>query len=206
LRTGPMLFSIKATGPFHEARRLQVCPSSTGNVHARCRADYDRDGRLDIYFCMYMYYLGLDQYTIQFPITTPAMARRIASSTMKQRSFEERTEETGLNAETTVIVFHAPGATQTAMDCKTFLWSTTSAVPALSQQRQWDVHVVSHQANVEGVGAGMSCAWCDYDNDGHQDVYVPSMWRPRARGFQGKSNSRKRAAEYSRTLPAARSR
>jgi len=22
----------------------------------------------------------------------------------------------------------------------------------------------------------MGCSWCDYDNDGHQDVYVPSMW------------------------------
>ena len=30
-------------------------------------ADYDRDGRLDIYFCMYMYYLGLDQYHYPIP-------------------------------------------------------------------------------------------------------------------------------------------
>ena len=36
-----------------------------------------------------------------------------------------------------------------------------------------DLRFVSHQANVEGVGAGMSCAWCDYDNDGHQDVLCP---------------------------------
>jgi len=51
--------------------------------------------------------------------------------TMKATEFiEERTEETGLNAHNDRYVFHAPGATQTAMDCKTFLWSTTSAVPA----------------------------------------------------------------------------
>jgi tetratricopeptide (TPR) repeat protein/peroxiredoxin len=35
---------------------------------------------------------------------------------------------------------------------------------------------VSSQAQVEGVGAGMSCCWADFDNDGRQDIYVPSMW------------------------------
>ena len=30
-------------------------------------ADYDRDGRLDIYFCLYSYYLGLDQYHYPVP-------------------------------------------------------------------------------------------------------------------------------------------
>jgi hypothetical protein len=30
-------------------------------------ADYDGDGRLDIYFCLYMYYLGLDQYHYPIP-------------------------------------------------------------------------------------------------------------------------------------------
>src|ERR1035438_7752382 len=127
---------------------------------------------------------------------------------------------------TTATVLPARGATQTAMDCPIFLWSTISAVPsfiaitAMGHSRLSDLNadndrysfacawgdsngnglpdlfvvndfgssqlyrnngngtfaVVSHQANVEGVGAGMSCAWCDYDNDGHQDVYVPSMW------------------------------
>ena len=30
-------------------------------------ADYDGDGRLDIYFCLYSYYLGLDQYHYPVP-------------------------------------------------------------------------------------------------------------------------------------------
>ena len=30
-------------------------------------ADYDRDGRLDVYFGLYNYYLGLDQYHYPVP-------------------------------------------------------------------------------------------------------------------------------------------
>jgi len=57
--------------------------------------------------------------------------------------------------------------------------------------------VVSHEAQVEGVGAGMSCAWCDFDNDGHQDVYVPSMWRQPAKEFPDKSSSTRRLRRIS---------
>ena len=44
---------------------LRASPRGTF-THAAI-ADYDRDGRLDIYFCMYMYYLGLDQYHYPIP-------------------------------------------------------------------------------------------------------------------------------------------
>jgi len=47
--------------------------------------------------------------------------------------------------------------------------------------------VVSREANVESVGAGMSCSWCDYDNDGHQDVYVPSMWEAAGQRVSGQA-------------------
>ena len=36
--------------------------------------------------------------------------------------------------------------------------------------------VVSAEAGVEEVGAGMSASWFDFDNDGKQDVYVSNMW------------------------------
>lgn len=35
---------------------------------------------------------------------------------------------------------------------------------------------VSAEAGVEDLGAGMSVAWVDYDNDGHDDLYVGNMW------------------------------
>ena len=36
--------------------------SPQGTFTHAALADYDGDGRLDIYFCMYMYYLGLDNW------------------------------------------------------------------------------------------------------------------------------------------------
>src|SRR5207302_9984721 len=36
--------------------------------------------------------------------------------------------------------------------------------------------VVSAEAGAEDVGAGMSAAWFDFDNDGRQDIYSAAMW------------------------------
>ena len=35
---------------------------------------------------------------------------------------------------------------------------------------------VAAEAGVEDVGAGMSAAWLDYDNDGRLDIYTGNMW------------------------------
>ncbi|MGH9588907.1 MAG: FG-GAP-like repeat-containing protein, partial [Terracidiphilus sp.] len=55
--------------------------------------------------------------------------------------------------------------------------------------------VVSAQAGVEGVGAGMGCSWCDYDNDGRQDVYVPSMWEAAGQRVSGQKQFHAAAPE-----------
>ena len=60
--------SIRATAPLclkRDAFKFARQPQGTF-THAAI-ADYDRDGRLDVYFCMYMYYLGLDQYHYPIP-------------------------------------------------------------------------------------------------------------------------------------------
>ena len=39
-------------------------------------ADYDRDGWLDIYFCLYLYYQGTDQY--KYPLSVLRCQKRPA--------------------------------------------------------------------------------------------------------------------------------
>jgi hypothetical protein len=60
--------------------------------------------------------------------------------------------------------------------------------------------VISAEAHVEGVGAGMGCAWCDFDNDGHQDIYVPSMWEAAGQRVSGQKQFHADAPETVREL------
>ncbi len=66
--SGPLLFLNQGNGKFllkRDAFKFAHPPQGTF-THAAI-ADYDRDGRLDIYFCLYSYYLGLDQYHYPVP-------------------------------------------------------------------------------------------------------------------------------------------
>jgi Flp pilus assembly protein TadD/peroxiredoxin len=58
----------------------------------------------------------------------------------------------------------------------------------------------SKEANVEGVGAGMSCAWTDFDNSGHQGVYVASMWEAAGQRISEQKQFHEAAPENIRAL------
>ena len=177
--TGPLLFLNQGNGTFSlkpEAFKFARPPQGTF-THAAV-ADYDRDGRLDIYFCMYMYYLGLDQYHYPIPYYD---ARNGPPNCLFHNEgngvFEERTEEAGLNADNDRYSFSCAWGDANGNGLPDlFVANDFGSSQLYRNNGNGTFTVVSHQANVEGVGAGMSCAWCDYDNDGHQDVYVPSMW------------------------------
>jgi hypothetical protein len=66
--TGPLLFMNQKNGKFRlkpDAFRFAQPP--LGTFTGAALADYDRDGRLDVYFCLYLYYQGLDQYRFPLP-------------------------------------------------------------------------------------------------------------------------------------------
>ena len=177
--TGPLLFLNQGNGTFSlkgDAFKFARPPQGTF-THAAV-ADYDRDGRLDIYFCLYMYYLGLDQYHYPVPYYD---ARNGPPNCLFHNEgdgvFEERTEESGLNADNDRYSFSCAWGDANGDGLPDlFVANDFGSSQLYRNNGNGTFAVVSRQANVEGVGAGMGCAWCDYDNDGHQDVYVPSMW------------------------------
>ena len=66
--SGPLLFVNQGNGKFSLKRdAFQFARPPQGTFTHAAVADYDRDGRLDIYFCLYSYYLGLDQYHYPVP-------------------------------------------------------------------------------------------------------------------------------------------
>ena len=65
---GPLLFRNLGGGKFRakpDAFHFENPPQ--GTFTGAAIADYDRDGWLDIYFCLYAFYQGTDQYRYPMP-------------------------------------------------------------------------------------------------------------------------------------------
>ena len=96
--SGPLLFLNQGNGKFllkRDAFHFARPPQGTF-THAAI-ADYDRDGRLDIYFCLYSYYLGLDQYHYPVPYFDARNGPpNFLFHNEGNATFQDRTEEAGL--------------------------------------------------------------------------------------------------------------
>jgi tetratricopeptide (TPR) repeat protein len=177
--TGPLLFINQGDSTFalkRDAFKFARQPQGTF-THAAI-ADYDLDGRLDVYFCMYMYYLGLDQYHYPIPYYD---ARNGPPNCLFHNegngSFVEATEAAGLNADNDRYSFAcAWGDSNSNGHQDLFVANDFGSSQLYRNNGDGTFTVVSSQAQVEGVGAGMGCCWSDFNNDGRQDIYVPSMW------------------------------
>ena len=177
--SGPLLFVNKGDGTFaikRDAFKFAQAPQGTF-THAAL-ADYDRDGRLDIYFCLYSYYLGLDQYHYPVPYFD---ARNGPPNYLLHNegdgTFVDRTETAGLNADNNRYSFAcAWGASATGEYPDLYVANDFGRNNLYRNNGNGTFTAVSSQAHVEDVAAGMSAAWCDADNDGRQDIYVANMW------------------------------
>ena len=177
--TGPLLFVNEGKGrfslkkdAFHFAR-----PPQGSFTHAAI-ADYNRDGRLDIYFCLYNYYQGLDQYRYPVPYFD---ARNGPPNYLFQNSgnwvFEDATEAAGLNVDNDRYSFACSWG-----DVSGDGWPDLYVVNDFGRNVLYrnkgngTFEAVSREARVDEAGAGMSSCWLDFDNDGRQDIYAAGMW------------------------------
>ena len=201
--TGPLLFLNRGDGTFepkHGAFRFQRPPQGTF-THAAV-GDYDLDGRLDIYFCTYQYYLGLDQYHYPIPYYN---ARNGPPNCLVHNegdgNFVETTEAAGLNVDNDRYSFAAAwGDSNGNRLPDLFVANDFGSSQLYRNNGDGTFTVVSSQAHVEGVGAGMSCCWADFDNDGLQDIYVPSMWEAAGQRVSGQKQFHEGAPEPIRQL------
>ena len=177
--SGPLLFVNQGDGTFirkHDAFKFARVPEGTF-THAAI-ADYDGDGRLDIYFCTYMYYLGLDQYHYPVPYYD---ARNGPPNCLFHNqgngTFVETTEAAGLNAENNRYSFACAWGDANAMGFPDLCIANDFGISQLYRNNgNGTFTVISKESHIEDVGAGMSACWSDFDNDGRQDIYVASMW------------------------------
>ncbi len=176
---GPLLFLNQGNGRFRlkpDAFRFASAPQ--GTFTGAALADYDRDGFLDIYFCLYSYYLGLDQY--HFPAPYYDAQNGPPNFMMRNNgdgTFTDVTASSGMNQNNNRYSFMCGWC-----DYNSDGWPDCYVVNDFGKKNLYRNNGngtftdVAHEAGVEDVGAGMSVSWWDYDNDGRQDLYVADMW------------------------------
>jgi tetratricopeptide (TPR) repeat protein/peroxiredoxin len=200
---GPLLFQNQGDGTFslkRDAFKFAQPPQGTF-THAAI-ADYDRDGRLDIYFCMYMYYLGLDQYHYPIPYYD---ARNGPPNCLLHNEgngiFVEKTEAAGLNIENNRYSFACAWGDSNSNGLPDLCVANDFGSTQLYRNNGDGTFTsVSGDAHVEDVGAGMSACWADFDNDGRQDIYITSMWEAAGQRVSEQQQFHSAAPENIRTL------
>jgi tetratricopeptide (TPR) repeat protein/peroxiredoxin len=177
--SGPLLFLNQGDGTFSIKRdAFKFSQPPQGSFTHAALADYDRDGRLDIYFCTYSYYLGLDQY--HYPVPYFDARNGPANFLLHNEgnaTFVDRTEAAGLNVDNDRYSFAgAWGDSNSNGLPDLYVANDFGRANLYRNNGDGTFRTVSKEAHVEDPGAGMSACWSDFDNDGHEDIYVANMW------------------------------
>ncbi|MGI4755617.1 MAG: FG-GAP-like repeat-containing protein [Janthinobacterium lividum] len=177
--SGPLLFVNQGDGTFRAKRdafRFARPPQGTF-THAAI-ADYDLDGRLDIYFCLYSYYLGLDQYHYPVPYFDARNGPpNFLFHNQGDGTFLDATEAAGLNVDNDRYSFAcAWGESAGGKSPDLYVVNDFGRNVFYQSNGNGTFAAASTKAHVEDVGAGMSACWADTANDGRQDLYVANMW------------------------------
>lgn len=201
--TGPQLFLNQGNGKFlRKADAFRFAQPPQGSFTHAAAADYDGDGKLDIYFCLYSYYLGLDQYHYPVPYFD---ARNGPPNFLMHNDgngrFSDRTVAAGLGAENDRYSFACAWGDFTS-DGRPSLYVANDFGRNNLYRNNGDgtFTPVSEPAHVNDVGAGMSATWFDYDSDGRQDVYVANMWSAAGLRVSSQSHFHEKESEAVRSL------
>src|SRR6202167_6350282 len=176
---GPMLFLNRGGGKFRQkAGAFHFANPPRGTFTGAAVADYDRDGWLDIYFCLYVYYQGTDQYKYPSPYYDAENGPpNFMMRNNRDGTFQDVTAETGLNQNNSRYSFCC-GWNDFDRDG----WPDLYVVNDFGRKNLYRNNGdgtftdIAPQAGVEDIGAGMSVCCFDYDNDGADDLYVADMW------------------------------
>jgi tetratricopeptide (TPR) repeat protein len=200
---GPILFVNEGSGRFRrQPDAFRFANSPQGTFTGAAVADYDCDGWLDIYFCLYVFYQGTDQYKYPVPYHD---ARNGPPNFMfknnRDGTFRDVTRESGLDRNNNRYSFCCGWC-----DYDHDGWPDLYVVNDFGRKNLYRNNGdgtfadVAAEAGVEDVGAGMSVCWFDYNNDSAEDLYVADMWTAAGERISSQEIFKKESPEQLRSL------
>ncbi len=183
--TRPLLFVNDGKGRFSPAAdAFRFKRPLQGALTSMAMADYDRDGFLDLYLCVYSYFYGAGEDKAGTPM--PYYDARNGPPGVLFRNdrhgrFVESTAESGLDAGNDRYHFAAAWSDYDGDGWPDLLVANDFGAKNLYRNRglrdgRVTFEDVAAHAGVLDHGAGMSAAFFDYDNDGLLDIYTGNMW------------------------------
>ena len=169
----PSLLRNNGTGGFTDVTR-EAGLLDPLNSNAAAWADYDNDGRVDLF-------IGCEQQT-----------NRLYHN-KGNGTFEEVAARAGVQGSSDASARDAPGSTTTTTvipTCFSIIWPRSAALP---QQPQRHLHATSPLDGHRRAYHGFSCWAWDYDNDGWLDIFATCYDRTLAdvvKGMLGKPHGR----------------
>lgn len=179
--SGPLLFLNRGDGTFYEKPdTFQFKSRPQGSFTGMAAADYDRDGRVDVYLCCYVYFQSEDQYQYPAPYhdarNGPPNFLFRNCLTSDAGTFEDVTEVSGINENNDRFSFAPAWCDYDGDGWPDLYVANDFGRNNLYRNRSGHFRDEAAKAGVENIGPAMSASWFDYDGDGRPDLYVSNMW------------------------------
>ncbi|HEY7514225.1 MAG TPA: FG-GAP-like repeat-containing protein, partial [Vicinamibacteria bacterium] len=185
LSSGPALFVSDGKGRFTRAPGAFLFQDALrGSPMSMAMADYDRDGFLDLYLCVYSFYYGAGEGKAGTPMPYHDAQNGPPSLLFRNDGrgrFLDVTRDVGLESGNDRYHFAAAWGDYDGDGWPDLVVANDFGTKNLYRNRgRVDGRVTfedaTARAGMEDHGAGMSAAFLDYDNDGRLDVYFGNMW------------------------------
>ena len=179
--TSSLLFENDGSGRFSLASNsgFEAIDGADGSKVSAAVADYDLDGHLDIYVCSYAFWQGQEELgNYPFPYHDANNgAPNVLLRNLGDGSFRDVTRKSGMNRNNLRYSFAAAWGDYNGDRYPDLYVANDFGRNNLYRNNGDGTFTdVAREAGVEDIGAGMSAAWEDYDNDGRLDLYVGNMW------------------------------
>lgn len=182
LTTGPVLFLNRGDGTFHlREHAFNFASQPQGTFTGMAAADYDRDGKVDLYLCSYLFFQSEAQYRYPVPYHDaqngpPNYLFRNRLDLEGNGGFDDVTAESGIHQDNNRFSFAAAWCDYDGDGWADLYVANDFGRKNLYKNDRGQFRDVAAETGVEDIGPGMSAAWFDYDGDGRPDIYVANMW------------------------------